>query len=375
MSDDGTIDGNDQMFDPRIYQQQFPPLGVNLFDPRARPRPRSLHELPSYHVEMPLYGDENFQRYGAWTPNIARTPERSASIGPPHLNLMSSSQVPPAVSGFEQRSQSPGPAMGLEFGPGPQHATRSTSQTPSRRHTLIESSNGYFDSTPLQPLYTVPPRAPELFQEPRQGFVPPPNAFNPSINTRPSSSHLWNLGMRSASDVRQTYLRPETDYSTFDANHEAIMATIPGSRSASRHASRSTSPHPSRVNSRSRLGNLLGNGRQSYHAAPFSYAEAANRGTRPSQSRERTRMEEEEHRQTMLRALAEADTATQLGPSSRPVSRRGEPEPQLELPLLHQDLIEHIPASPVTTQEVSDTRYIIRGPPPREEDQDVTMTQ
>ena len=380
MSDDGTIDGNDQHLDPSFYQRNFPLL------PGMRPRPRSLHEMPTYrgtsfsgdHVDLPLYADDQFQRFGAWTPNGPVTPEMRTSLGPAHLNLMSSSHAVSGEISYEHRSRSPGMPTVLNSTPSQNPRTRSTSRTPSRRHTLVESSGGYFGQSPLPPQYADSGTAAfDVFEDQRRAYPHPPSLLLPHANPRASSSHLWNLGMRSASDVWQTYLRPEQDYSTFDANHEAIMSTIPGNRSASRHTSRSNSPHPSRVSSRSRLGQLMGvRSYQSHATAPFSYAEAARGAVHPNRSRERSRIEEEQHREAMLRALAEADAAQQL----RPDNRRGESERPIEQPSLHPDMMEQVPGTPVTPAEPSDARYIIQGaplpsPPPQDDNQDVIMTQ
>ena len=192
----------------------------------------------------------------------------------------------------------------------------------------------------------------------------------PQVNLQPGTSHLWNLGMRSASDIRQTYLRPEHDYSAFDANHEAIMATVPASRGSSRHASRSNSPHPGRVSSRSRLSNLL-SGIRTYGATPFTYAEAAARSLRGSRSRDRFRMEEEERREAMLRAMAEADSAQQL----RPDLRHSDHDRTIELPLLHHEMVQRVPITPYTPMEPTIEGYGTPTTPPLDENQDVTMTQ
>ena len=373
MSEDGTIDGNDQPMDPLIFQRR----GYPHFEttPQGRPRPRSMHEMSrSFHVDLPLFPSEQMSRVGIWTPGT-RTPEPRFETGLPHLNLISShpSHVPGADTPFDYRSRSPGPSQLFEAGPSRSSRERSVSRTPSRRHTFDEASPGYYvpipPPPPPMPLYSEPTHGSfEVFDDPRRSYLPPPPGLPiPQHPMRPGSGHLWSLGMRSASDIRQTYLRPERDFSAFDANHEAIMSTIPLSRGASRHPSRSNSPHPSRVSSRSRLGNLLSGLRPS---VPFSYADAV-RGIRRNRSRDRSRMEEEEHREAMWRAMAEADAAQQL----RPNSRRGESERSIELPLLHPDMVEAIPRTPVTATRPSEERFVIRQSPLRDANGDVNMTQ
>ena len=333
MSDDGTIDGNEHMMDPfGAHRHGIPPYATT---PRARPRPRSMHEVPSssnFHVDLPLMSSVQMQLpMGDWNPSGPVTPELRTSYGP---------------MDYEPRADD--------------YRTRSSSQTPSRRHTLANSEAVQFPPLPI---------ARPFAESSSRGFDIGPR-WPPQVNLQPGTSHLWNLGMRSASDIRQTYLRPEHDYSAFDANHEAIMATIPASRGSSRHASRSNSPHPGRVGSRSRLSNLL-SGIRNYSSSPFTYAEAAARTIRGSRSRDRSRAEEEERRDAMLRAMAEADSAQQL----RPDLRRGNTERTIELPLLHPDAIERVPMLRRSPAEAEDGGYGTPGTPPSDDNQDVTMTQ
>lgn len=366
MSDDGTIDGNEHLMDPLSFQRHgIPPYAMT---PRARPRPRSMHEMASshsFHVDLPLMSSDQMQRVGAWTSSGPVTPELRSSLGPAHLNLISPNPMMPDMD-FEPRASRPGFAGGFNAGPSYDHRTRSTSQTPSRRHTLADSSDGFIAPFRPSPPYIDPAARPfEIFDEQRRLFAPGPR-ITPQVNLQPGTSHLWNLGMRSAADVRQTYLRPQHDFSAFEANHEAIMATIPASRGSSRQASRSNSPHPGRVSSRSRLSNLL-SGIRNYGGAPFTYAEAAARGLRGSRSRER-RLEEEERRDAMLRAMAEADSAQQLRPDVRRAETAG-------ANAQHTELVEREPVTPYTAIDINDEGYGTPGTPPIDENQDVTMTQ
>ena len=370
MSDDGTIDGNDHLMDPLQFARHSIPSYATT--PRPRPRPRSMHELPSsssFHVDLPLMSSAQMQQVGTWTPSGPVTPEMRTPFGPPpHLNLISSNPMMPEMD-FEPRASGPG----VFGGPTPrpyENPTRSTSQTPSRRHTLADAGDGYIPAIRASPYADSSSRPFEIFDEQRR-FIPPGPRWPPQVNLQPGTSHLWSLGMRSASDIRQTYLRPEQDYSAFDANHEAIMATIPAaSRGSSRHASRSNSPHPGRLSSRSRLSNLL-SGIRTYGATPFTYAEAAARSLRGSRSRDRSRLEEEERREAMLRAMAEADSAQQL----RPDLQRGDIDRTIELPLLHHEMNERPPVTPYTPIEPTHGGYGTPGTPPIDENQDVTMTQ
>lgn len=356
MSDDGTIDGNDQNMDMSLPPRHISPFVAN---PRVRPRPRSLHELPSYHVEMPLFRDDQIERYGAWTPDM------NMRATQPHLL----GAVGESGTGYEHRSRSPAPGFSSDSTPGHNNDAPSPARTPSRRHTLIESSQGYFDPQPPLPpspvfgQHPLPPmETPESSRPQRRvqsGFVPFLNA------SRPQTNHLWDLGMRSAADIRQTFLRPDTGFSAFDANHEAIMSTIPGSRSGSRHASRSNSPHASRVNSRSRLSSILSSMRHNPFTNPDSRGPFT---TGSSRSVSRSRREEEEHRQRVVQALAEADAAQQL----RPEARRTDSNRSIELPLLQPDQIERV--TPAGRGESSGLRYSTRQETPVDEaSEDVRM--
>lgn len=383
MSDDGTIDGNDHLLDPVLNPHRH---GLSFAStPRSRPRPRSLHELPSYHVEMPLLPFEQVQPTGPWTPGAPFTPEGRAALAPPHLNLMSSSYQ---HEGYERRSRSPGMPSPFEMIADYGERARSSSRTPSRRHTL-ESTSSLFAPPPV-PLHgfgessSRPLELGHYSHDPRIGYfgLDDPRRYPGWANTslfasEPPRRHMPAAVFISPGDVRQSFLRPEPGFSAFDANHEAIMSTIPVSRSGSRHPSRSNSPHVSRVNSRSRLSNLLAPPR-SYTSTPLSQAEPAGRGSRVGRSRERSRVEEEAHREAMLRALAEADAAQQL----RPDLPRTDSDRQIELPLLPPEYIERVartpvtPASPAPESRTPESRFEVEQPRPAEDpDQDVTMTQ
>jgi hypothetical protein len=358
MSDDGTIDGNDQSMDMSLPPRRISPFITNS---RVRPRPRSLHELPSYHVEMPLFRDDQIERYGAWTPDM-----NMRAVQPHLLGALGDSS-----NGYEHRSRSPAPAASSDVTPGYDNDVPSPARTPSRRHTLVESSQGYFGPQPVPP----PVPAPALGQQPlppmetgesSRGTRRAQSGFVPFLTTsRPQTNHLWDLGMRSGADIRQTFLRPDTDFSAFDANHEAIMSTIPGSRSGSRHPTRSNSPHASRVNSRSRLSSILSSMRNNPFTSPDSRGPFSMTGS--SRSVSQSRREEEEHRQRALQALAEADAAQQL----RPEVRRGDSNRSIELPLLQPEQIERV--APAPRSESSGLRHFTRQETPADEEQDVRM--
>lgn len=376
MSDDGTIDGNDQLMDPVLNPHRH---GFSFeHPPRSRPRPRSLHEMPSYHVDMPLIPFDQMQQMGPWTPGEPFTPEARAALAPPHLNLINSTTLDhPNL--FDHRSRSPGRSLGFEMAAEYNERARSTSRTPSRRHTL-ESSSSNFGAPPV-PMHGYgesSSRALELADyghDPRTGYFDVDdmrrypawsntNVFAPEHPRR----HVPGAAFRNPGDVRVSNLRPEPGFSAFDANHEAIMSTIPGSRSGSRHPSRSNSPHVSRVNSRSRLAGLIP---RSYTSTPLSQGENAGQSSRQARSREvsRSRMEEEAHREAMLRALAESDTAQQLRPD---ISRSGS-DGQRPLPAL-PSAMDIIPVT-VTPAEATSQVVGIHGSQQQDSDQDVSMTQ
>jgi hypothetical protein len=342
MSDDGTIDGNDQNMDTTLPPRHISPL---ISNPRTRPRPRSVHELPSYHhVELPPLPSDQVERFGAWTPGGFQHYQATFQPGFPHQHLGGSAVAGPSAYPFGRPLPSAPMVHSDNTTPSADAEASDPARTASRRHTVIESSNSYFSAMPHSFTPSVPGQQPlpsmtPIEDAPRRAFPRPLSHFMPMLG-RPQSDHLWDLGMRSTAEVRQTFLRPEQNFSTFDANHEAIMATIPGSRSASRQHSRSNSPHTSRVSSRSRLSNIL----SSMRTNPFSSPE--NRGPfgiNGSRSASRSRLEDE-NQQRMLHALAEADSLQQL----RPDLRRAESSRSIELPLLSPEQIERIHSAPQT---------------------------
>lgn len=376
MSDDGTIDGNDHLMDPVLNPHRH---GISFATtPGNRPRPRSLHDLPSYHVEMPFLP---FDQLGPWTPGAPLVPEDPASLAPPHLNLMSSNSLYD-LGGFDRRSRSPGIAPLFHVPTQHGERARSTSRTPSRRHSMASGST-LFGPPPVPPhMYGESGGRPVDFghytHEPRTSYFSvdesrrypawPAPLFSSDHSRRP----MPGAAFRNPNDVRVSYLRPEPGFSAFDANHEAIMSTIPGSRAGSRHPSRSNSPQISRVNSRSRLGNLLVPSR-SYASTPLSQGDTGGRSSRTGRSRERSRLREEAHREAMLQALAEADAAQQL----RPGFLRADSDTHVSLPLLAPELMERVEMSPVTPVEPRLEARLVAAQrqPAQDADQDVTMTQ
>ncbi|KAJ9609906.1 SCF ubiquitin ligase complex subunit [Cladophialophora chaetospira] len=378
VSDDGTIDGNDHLMDPMMNSHRHGLAFAST--PRSRPRPRSLHELPSYHVEMPLLPFDQVQTMGPWTPGAPLTPEGRASLAAPHLNLINSSMY--QAEPFERRSRSPGYTTAFDVAAEYGERPRSTSRTPSRRHTL-ESSSGLF-GPPSLPIHgygessSRPLEIGHYSHDPRAGYfgLDDPRRFpgwaNPHIfASEPPRRHVPGQSFRNPADVSRSFLRPEPGFSAFDANHEAIMSTIPGSRSGSRHPSRSNSPQISRVNSRLGLSNLLAPPR-SYVSTPLSQEEGTRRSSRERRSRERSRMREEAHREAIRQALAEADAPHHL----RPSLPRDESDPQI-LPLLPPEMMERVARTPITRAEATpDIRIEAQHTtPPLDHDQDVTMTQ
>ncbi|KIW85581.1 hypothetical protein Z517_00973 [Fonsecaea pedrosoi CBS 271.37] len=382
MSDDGTIDGNEHLMDPVLYAHRHGLPLPNTHQPR--PRTRSLHEYSSFHVEMPLLPFDQVQPMGPWTPAATLPPDLRTPQASAHQNLVNSNNLYQPEP-YERRSRSPGYSNAFDVGAEYGERARSTSRTPSRRHTLESTSSFYVPpSVPVPGNGEGPSRPLELghySQDPRAGYFGqdyPPRLSgwsNPNPHlfaSEPPRRHIPGASFRNPADVRQSFLRPEPGFSAFDANHEAIMSTIPGSRPGSRHPSRSNSPHLSRVNSRSRLSNLLAPPR-SYSSTPLSQAEGPRRSSRERRSRERSLLEEEAQREAMLRALAEADAADQL----RPDLPRSESDRQIELPLLPPDLIERVTRSSFTrTEQTPGIRFEVEDAEPTvDPDQDVTMTQ
>ncbi|OAP60612.1 hypothetical protein AYL99_05614 [Fonsecaea erecta] len=379
MSDDGTIDGNEQYLDHALMNSHRGLPLVNTH--QSRPRTRSLHDYSSFHVEMPLLPFDQVQHMGPWTPGSRLPPESRTSQASPHVNIVTANNAYQPEP-YERRSRSPGYSNAFDVAAGYGERARSTSRTPSRRHTLESTSSLYTAPTPAHGAGESSSRPPELghySQDPRAGYfgLDDPRRFpgwtgSHLFASEPLRRHVPGASFRNPADVRQSFLRPEPGFSAFDANHEAIMSTIPGSRPGSRHPSRSNSPRLSRVNSRSRLSSLLAPPR-SYSSTPPSQGEGPRRSSRERRSRERSRMEEEAHREAMLRALAEADAADQL----RPDLRRIESDRQIELPFLPPNLIERVRRTSLThTEPTPDIRFEVEDTGPTvDPDQDVTMTQ
>jgi hypothetical protein len=293
MSDDGTLDGND----PRLpfTAADFPPLLPIINAPRPRQRPRSLHDLNlGTYVEMPLFPPDQMQRMGPLTPN-AVTPERRDSVGPAHLNLMSSSGLYQNDPQYETRD---GFTHQL-----PADIERTSSRNASRRHTLEWDLSGPLQSQDY-------PFGGESSRQGTSGpfaeFARQTNAMNnlmpPPIDPRLQGSTHGHRNL----DPRHVWLNPDPSFSAFDANHEAIMATIPRSRGASRNPSRSNSPHVSRVGSRSAL-NMLAPGPQPPQQGLGPAGYAANRSVSGSSSRSRADLRSEEGQHVTLRALMQQD--------------------------------------------------------------------
>ncbi|KIV88369.1 hypothetical protein PV10_08060 [Exophiala mesophila] len=371
MSDDGTVDGSEQLMDPILNPHRH---GVPyVSSPRPRPRPRSFHEVPSYHVDMPLLPFDQVQQMGPWTPGAPYTP---GSHGTLPVDLA-------AQDRYDRRSRSPGVPLGYEIAAGYNERARSTSRPPSRRHTL-ESSSGFLGPPPV-PMHASgesssrPLGVNNYGHESRTGYFEHedvrrfPGWSNPHVFlTEQPRRHVPGAAFMNPTDVRVSHLRPELGFSTFDANHEAIMATIPGSRSGSRQPSRSNSPHMPRVNSRSRLGNLLSRNFSS-SSLSLDQRDGMGRNSRAGRSQDRSRMEDEPHQEGMLRALAEAASAQ----PAQPELPRRHTGHQMELPVLASEIIEPIPVTITSAEEfeASQRSRADGNMHRRDNDDDVTMTQ
>jgi hypothetical protein len=362
MSDDGTLDGND----PRLpfASADFPPLMPIINAPRPRQRPRSLHDFnPGTYVEMPLFPPDQMQRMGPLTPN-AVTPERRDSIGPAHMNLMSSSGLYQNDPHHNIRDRSPS-QMPIQA-----DTERTPSRNASRRHTLEWDLSGPLQSQDY----------PFGGESSRQGtlgqygdFTRQSNGLNnllpPPVDPRLQPNTFGHRNL----DPRHVWLNPDLSFSAFDANHEAIMATIPRSRGASRDPSRSNSPHISRVGSRSAL-NLLAPGAPPPQQGLGPTGFAAHRSLSGSSSRssaEPPRFEEGQH--VTLRTLMQQDTQrhfmTEGESSGRPINDH-----------LHSLPAEQIIRPPVPNIYRSETTAMRPGPSARtstsnmDGDEDVQMT-
>lgn len=364
MSDDGTLDGQDPRFG--FVGGPLPPHLMPIINtPRQRQRPRSLHDLNlGPYVEMPLFPADQMQRMGPLTPN-AVTPERRDSIGPAHLNLMSSSTLYQHDPQYEIRARSPG------YMSHQQEIERTPSRNASRRHTLEWDLSG-----PLQSQYY-----PFGGETSRQGTLGPYGESSrqatgsntlmlPQVDTRGQVSAFGHRNL----DPRHVWLNPDVGFSAFDANHEAIMATIPRSRGASRNPSRSNSPHVSRVSSRSAL-NLLtpGPSAPQQNLPPIGFS--GHRSTSGSSSRSRSRVDHprfEEGQHVTLRTLMQQDAQRQLvGEGESP----GRPINDLLLPTEHVIRLP-VPNGPRSTELPTSTRPSGNTSTSNMDgDEDVQMTQ
>lgn len=365
MSDEGTVVDDDQGMDI-VYgpgRHGIP----SITSPRIRQRPRSLHDISSHHVEMPLLQPDQMQRMGPWTPNAPLTPEMRANSGLQHLNLMSSANLHYPES--EYRSRSPAPIPGFDLDQPPSYAEAPPSQSQSRRHT-IESSPSFFNypHPGFQPYNGSSSRLNDSLENSRRSSGPSNSSLPPNLPRR-STGQIAPPPSRPEPVPRQAFLRPDPDFSAFDANHEAIMATIPHSRGPSRGQSRSNSPQISRVSSRSRMSNLFGNMR-ALSSSPITYTEVAGRNIRGNRSRENSRQRGE----AVLRAMMAVDSAESLRNETPNTADR-----QTELPLLPPELMEQIPVTPVTPIEQPADRAFdhVQRPVSRDRgtNQDVHMTQ
>jgi hypothetical protein len=332
--------------------------------PRPRQRPRSLHDFnPGTYVEMPLFPPDQMQRMGPLTPN-AVTPERRDSIGPAHMNLMSSSGLYQNDPHHNIRDRSPS-QMPIQA-----DTERTPSRNASRRHTLEWDLSGPLQSQDY----------PFGGESSRQGtlgqygdFTRQSNGLNnllpPPVDPRLQPNTFGHRNL----DPRHVWLNPDLSFSAFDANHEAIMATIPRSRGASRDPSRSNSPHISRVGSRSAL-NLLAPGAPPPQQGLGPTGFAAHRSLSGSSSRssaEPPRFEEGQH--VTLRTLMQQDTQrhfmTEGESSGRPINDH-----------LHSLPAEQIIRPPVPNIYRSETTAMRPGPSARtstsnmDGDEDVQMT-
>lgn len=354
VSDDGTIDGNDQGVDLVYGPGRYGRPSVSNSRPRLRPR--SLQDLSSNHVEMPLLDPDQMQRIGPWTPSGPLTPEIRAQLAPAHLNLMSSSSIRYDQDRENTSARIPAsqPMFDLDY----QDAIRSRSQT--RRHTM-ESSAGYF-----------PPPAPSfnLYNSSTTRITGSPRVVLPP-NPRTPSDHSSRLSTNRRTDAasQQSFLRPDPDYSAFDANHDSIMSTIPGSRDPSR----SNSPQLSRVSSRNRMGALLSNMRALSSSTLTPSNEMAGGSRLSTRSREVSRQRNEAHREAILRAMMAADAAEQLRPDLPPAILDG----PIDTPLLPPGLMDQAPMSPLTPADTPRDQSPAAQihPDANGANQDVNMTQ
>ena len=366
MSDDEiTVDGNDG---PMGHAPGFIHHGVPIVNVpyQPRPRPRSLQSFPTPpHVEPPLLPDDLMTRFGPWTPNAPLTPEMRASIGPPHLHLMSSTNAfyPPDIE-YDFRSRSPG----LDLGAAYDHRARSSSRSGSRRHTLDTSTYTYGPMPQPPPLPYVGSGlrrdGSRIAVDDERRSMQSPSHMMPLMPGRGSSFYM--PGPSRPRDLPQMYLRPDQEVSVTEANLDSIMSTIPRSRGNSRDPSRSNSPHISRVSSRSRMSML-----------PFMQTSSPAHLSSPASGSSRVRPRGYEEDPAILRALM-LDTQHQLRESQRPSMAH------MDSDLLPSYMVEEIPFPITPATPMSPSRGELRHEVPQEHQQpeepardgeDVQMTQ
>lgn len=256
---EGTIDGNDPNTSDLI-------LGLGRHGtarPARQNRPASFHGLPrpDYHIDMPLLQSDQMQQFGPWTPGFM-TPELRGQRTPQYHTPAPGHYFPQMF----QRTPSPLPTPSLFIS---DDEARSRSQ--SRRHTLDRLDAVPGPSYPRNSFFLgnyARPNPHDLSTFPNLG----PQSTWPT----PAPTGLF-MAIRPPTGRENATLRPDATVSTFEANHDAILSTIPNSRGPSRGPSRSSSPHPSRMQSRSQIG---GYGRRTP-----SYADVAART--PSEHRDR----------------------------------------------------------------------------------------
>lgn len=326
---DGTVDGNDQ---PMDFSYDPGRHGMSrTTTSRARPRPRSLHDLPhpNFHIDMPLLPSDMMQRIGPWTPGAPLTPEMRAQLAPPHLDLMNTTPLPPYHGQpATNRGSSPLHTPGLTL-PTSDNNPRSRSQ--SRRHTM---EDGFFGSQSRAYLHEGPSSRDEIFSSDHmalpifQTSMHGPSDPGPALPTRPETRR------------GNSALRPDPTVSSFEVNHDAILSTVPTSRGPSRGQSRSNSPSMFRVQSRSRFGDFFSNLR-AVSSSPLHGESSGSRQSRGSREREgvcqRQRSELRSRQEQPPRDLEERRSRyeEEAGPSSLQL-------PRFEFPNLPRDLMEQM---------------------------------
>lgn len=333
---DGTVDGNDQPMDFVFGPGRH---GVpRLTNPRARPRPRSLHDLPdpSFHIDMPLLPGDQMQRIGPWTPGAPLTPEMRAQLAPPHLDLVNTNALPPYhVQTTLNRDPSPLRNPGLLLS-GSDNNIRSRSQ--SRRYTM---EDGFFASQSRAYRHEAPSSRDEIFSADHMVL--------PIFQTSMHGPSEPELAPSDRTQVRRgtSALRPDPTVSCFEVNHDAILSTVPSSRGPSRGPSRSNSPSMFRVQSRSRFGNFFGN-MPAVSSSPFQGESSGSRQPRGGGERQDDRQHQPEssrtQREQSLRDLEEQRRQYEAegGPSSSQL-------PRFEFPNLPRGLMEQMDVLSPTT--------------------------